>query len=534
MKKFGAKHLVSAVVATATVVSVGCIAMADEIEKTVDEAADAVAVVEETAETEEVQAQEEEDAVIVDTAAVVADETEEVVAEVAEAAEEEAVEAVEDEIVYEVDEEIVSEEADYAITNGWYQNDYGEWYYYKNGSKVTGWQKIDGKYYFFYSDGEMATGGRYDSEYKAYFIFGIKGDMQTGWVEYNDSWYYCDPKTGKAVTGWKQIEGNYYYFNNSASSPYMYRNGKYTISNELYLFSSTGEMLTGWQNYYGDWYYFNKSSGKAYKGWNKIGNEWYYFSEYSYNDPYMYTGISEVADDKGNYFYYFFDNDGVLKTNGWQNNGSKYDVYIDDELVYSGYEGNWYYTNKNGRCLTGWQQIDGKWYYFYSSGRAASGCIQDPDSKKYYYFDPETYAMVTSSWVVAYSYYSNNQEVNQYMYVGKNGAAYRGWNKISNEWYYFGPGDSTEMPLMQTGKRTISNVIYIFGEDGAMRKGGWCQYNKEYYYTDGNGAVFTGGWKTIGGKSYYFDGSGVMATGLKYIGGTLRDFGKDGACRNPV
>ena len=53
MKKFGAKHLVSAVVATATVVSVGCIAMADEIEKTVDEAADAVAVVEETAETDQ-------------------------------------------------------------------------------------------------------------------------------------------------------------------------------------------------------------------------------------------------------------------------------------------------------------------------------------------------------------------------------------------------------------------------------------------------------------------------------------------------
>ena len=200
MKVFGAKHLVSAVVATATVVSAGCIAMADEIDKTVGEAADAVAVVEETAETEEeVQAQEEE-AVIVENNDVIAEETEEVVAEVAEVTEaEEAVEVVEDEIVYEVEEEIVSEEADYAVTNGWYQDSYGDWYYYKNGKALTDWQQIDGKYYFFYSGGRMCIGWYYDSGYQATFFFGSNGAMQTGWIEYEGNWFYCDPKSGKVA-----------------------------------------------------------------------------------------------------------------------------------------------------------------------------------------------------------------------------------------------------------------------------------------------------------------------------------------------
>ena len=540
MKKFGTKHLVSAVVATATVVSVGCIAMADEIDTAIDEAAGAVAVVEETAETEEVQVQEEDAAVAAD--AVVADESEEIVAEAAEVAEApvfaeaaEEVEAVEDETVYEVEEEIVSEEADYAVQNGWSQNSYGDYYYYKNGKTVTGWQLIDGKYYFFESSGKMFIGGRYDSDYKAYFIFGIKGDMQTGWVEYEDNWFYCDTKTGKAAKGWQKINNNYYYFSNT-TYPYMYGNGIFVISNETYLLSKTGEMLTGWQHYNDDWYYFNKSTGKAYKGWNQIGNEWYYFYENYAYDPYMYTGIRQVPDDKGNYFYYVFDNDGVLQTNGWYNSGSKYDVYIDDELVYSGFDGNWYYTNKNGRCLTGWQQINGTWYFFYESGNpyAISGTYQDPDSKKYYYFDYESRAMVSNSWVPAYTSYYDGEERIQYMYVGSDGAAVRGWKQISNQWYYFGPGNSTSTPIMHTGMEKISGVLYIFGDSGVMRRGGWCQYQGNYYYTDNNGAVYTSGWKTINGKTYYFDSNGVMATGLKNIGGKVRDFGKDGVCRNPV
>ena len=543
MKKFGAKHLVSAVVATATVVSVGCIAMADEIEKTVDEAADAVAVVEETAETEEVQAQEEEDAVIVDTSAVVADETEEVVAEVAE---EEAVEAVEDEIVYEVDEEIVSEEADYAVTNGWFQSDYGYWYYYKNGNKLTGWQKIDGKYYYFNSYGEMITGKYYDSDYKAVFIFGYRGDMQTGWIEYDGNWYYCDPKTGKAATGWKQIDGKYYYFYNSTSNPYMFKNGRYTISNETYFFDEKGVMQTGWYksdyyNGYDEWYYLG-SNGKAAKGWRKIENKWYYFNDYSYH-PYMYSNtVTSIYDaDAGESSYYAFDANGVMQNSGWYKVGQNYEVYSDGELVYEGKEESWFYLGSNGKAATGWKKISNKWYYFSEDYQpyAVSGLIRSTEnSSRFFYCDPDTYEMVTNEWRNdSYTYYYGPNESYTYegnwYYFGSDGIAVRGWKQISNKWYYFGAGNSTDSPYMRKGIQTISDVKYCFGEDGAMRTNGWCWYNDFYYYADSNGALYTNGWKTIGGKTYYFYSSGVMATGYSSVGGKLRYFGSDGVCRNP-
>ena len=46
-------------------------------------------------------------------------------------------------------------------------------------------------------------------------LFFEKGYMKTGWVEYENEWYYCDKKTGAMVKGWQLINNVYYFFRNN-------------------------------------------------------------------------------------------------------------------------------------------------------------------------------------------------------------------------------------------------------------------------------------------------------------------------------
>ncbi len=68
---------------------------------------------------------------------------------------------------------------------------------------LTGWQFLGGKWYY------LST-----QEYAKTKTGGKEGSMQTGW--YLDpvfgKWFYLDAD-GSMVTGWKQIDGAWYYFN---------------------------------------------------------------------------------------------------------------------------------------------------------------------------------------------------------------------------------------------------------------------------------------------------------------------------------
>ena len=133
-----------------------------------------------------------------------------------------------------------------VATNTWIkitQNGKTEWYYATaNGSlRQDGWQKIGDSYYFF--DGN--------------------GMMQTGWVQ--DDRYYCDPSSGKMLSGWKLLplpegvsteEGrkssnnNYwFYFNQSTGEKLYAKDGRVTvktIDDASYGFDENGIMVTGW------------------------------------------------------------------------------------------------------------------------------------------------------------------------------------------------------------------------------------------------------------------------------------------------
>ena len=72
---------------------------------------------------------------------------------------------------------------------------------------------------------------------------------QYGWANTAEGWKYFE--NAKAVTGWKQVDGNWYYLNDK------------------------GVMQTGWVNVNGTWYYLNKS-GAMQTGWLKDGETWYF------------------------------------------------------------------------------------------------------------------------------------------------------------------------------------------------------------------------------------------------------------------
>lgn len=40
--------------------------------------------------------------------------------------------------------------------------------------------------------------------------------MATGWVFYNNKWYYTD-SAGAMQSGWRQIKENWYYFNSDGA-----------------------------------------------------------------------------------------------------------------------------------------------------------------------------------------------------------------------------------------------------------------------------------------------------------------------------
>lgn len=67
---------------------------------------------------------------------------------------------------------------DRDTAGGWAQNDAGRWLYYENGKPVTGWKQLDGKWYYFDAAGLMQAGG---------------------WREIGGKWYYFYPGGVMAV-----------------------------------------------------------------------------------------------------------------------------------------------------------------------------------------------------------------------------------------------------------------------------------------------------------------------------------------------
>ncbi|WP_415319889.1 hypothetical protein [Clostridium perfringens] len=161
----------------------------------------------------------------------------------------------------------------------------------------------------------------------------------------------------------------------------------------------------------------------------------------------------------------------------------------------------WSYKNKDGKNVVGLAEINGSKYFFDQYGRMQTGIINDYKSNKIYYAE------------------SNGVLSN-----------YKGWKKISNEWYYFN-GDGT----LKTGWLSIGGKwYYLNNQEGNMVIGALAIDDKQYYFNSNGELVEKNGWlkgknlETGGTCWYYFDKEGTLQKGFKKIDGVNYYFTENG------
>lgn len=489
-----------------------------------------------------------------------------------------------------------------AGSDGWVQKN-GAWYYYMNGKMVLeNWVAYEGRWFYFGKDGRMYTGRQRIGDKYYYFgrgtgtggdgrelgarvsgwvtdgtnnyfyddngvwqpsysgvndtglnlfqngwqlrngkWFFVKNQAKvTGWLKWNNNWYYLDPTSGAMVTGWLTWNGNTYYlrpldvanrdgfpegsmiagrseaigddgsiytFDSSgalkggrmAQNPLGITTGFRQIGPDWYFYRSDGSMVKdGWELVNSTWYYFNKD-GVMQRGWLKWNGNWYYLNKWQkvganwdeITDPTdpapgnagaMATGFATIPYSKENVNTektYFFKSNGALNGKGWIKQNSK-----------------WYYLSNDGTVVTGWFRDGSKWYYLddgksdrpngsgkFNRGEMVTGVFTVPDFCDGVSNDPKG----------EQSFKANGE------WIGKGASSFAakagGWNKDENgKWRYY-----------DTDNKPVS---------------GWLLENNKWYYLDAaNDNIMVIGWKEVDGETYYFDGSGALKAGWQQIDG---------------
>ena len=75
-----------------------------------------------------------------------------------------------------------------VVKEEWVQEEAG-WKYYANNKAVTGWKQIDSKWYF----------------------FNAEGVMQNWWVQDNGTWYYLEASGAMKASQWFEVDSKWYY-----------------------------------------------------------------------------------------------------------------------------------------------------------------------------------------------------------------------------------------------------------------------------------------------------------------------------------
>ena len=276
----------------------------------------------------------------------------------------------------------------------------------------------------------VVTGGQYTSDDQGNWYYVKDGKALTGLqtIDYVDVYFDADGKQVKDDT--RQIDGSTYHF--AKDSGQITRNA--FASDKM-----------------GNWYYFGPD-GKALTGKQIVDN----FTLYFYPNGVQAKDAFVILD--GNTYYFQKDSGQLVSNRYWS----------DDE-------GNWYYSDKDGRLLIGAQTVDFINVYFYDDGVQVKGDFA-PNG---HYYDKDTGALVTNR------------------YVEKDG-----------KWYYVNDkGDKL------VGQQTVDGVEVYFNKDGVQAKGIFA--NADHFYDKDTGAAVRDQIVEVDGKRYY-----VGPDGRKVYSGT--------------
>ena len=195
--------------------------------------------------------------------------------------------------------------------------------------------------------------------------------------------------------------------------------------------------------------------------------------------------------------------DDYFLKNKQSNNGWRGDVYIRD-----------------GRPVTGLQEIDGETYYFDpATKRARRGQLKI--GGYWYYFDSNTKAMAKSKFITLSKAETNDGP--KTVYYDKNGHMLYGFRTISGNRYYLKPNNGA----LQKGHMKVDGYWYMFdSSSGAMKRSEFYTMKKgesgdapKTVYFDENGHLLYG-FQNVGGQTYYLHKkSGALQKGQQKIDG---------------
>ena len=235
-----------------------------------------------------------------------------------------------------------------SVQNGntsgkWIKDGQGYWYWYEGSNYVTGWKEINSVWYYFNTAGVMQT-----SQWIGNYYVLADGTMaKSQWIG-ND---YVDASGLWQSNRWMN-DGQWWYRYGDGSYPV----AKFdTINGKKYYFDNSGYMVTGWKLIDKDWYYFNGSGCMIKDQW--IGN--YYIGKDGKMAKSQWVGK------------YYVDASGMWQPDRWINDGQWWYRYGDGSYPKEKFDvigDNVYYFDKNGYMVTGWNCIDKKWYYFNDLG----------------------------------------------------------------------------------------------------------------------------------------------------------------------
>ena len=208
---------------------------------------------------------------------------------------------------------------------------------------------------------------------------------------------------------------------------------------------------------------------------------------------------------------------------------------------------DWYYSNADGTVYDGWLYYGKDWYYI-NDGRMKTGWITSKGKEYYLGID----GRLVSGWY-HYSYKSERNSNDCWMYMNADGSKYTGWVLSGGKWYYI--YDST---MLYDGWDDCVNIEhyrksdgeidydkyyeacgksrgYVFDKTGAMVTGWYHRvvvregktYIDQWYYADSDGQAHQG-WLYYNGSWYYFE-QGKMQTNCIAPDGSY--LGADGISR---
>ena len=314
-------------------------------------------------------------------------------------------------------------------------------YFSPTGEMAVGLTYAGGGLQYFDENGFQAKGTKYDTpDGKLYFFDKNSGNAYTNrwaeidgiWYEFNDqgyaqakkgefyttdgsTWFYRDA-AGKNVTGALTLDGHDYYFRANGAQvkgEFVTENGKisyYTVDNgykvkdkffevngKWYHADKDGNLATGRQTIDHLNYYFNADGSQVKSDFFTLdgGKTWYYAKD----NGEIVTGAYSI----GGKNYYFKEDGSQVKGDFVKNADGSLSYYDKDsgERLNNRFltTGNnvWYYF-KDGKAVTGRQNIDGKEYYFDNLGRQVKGSpISTPKGVEYY--ESVLGERVTNTWI---------------------------------------------------------------------------------------------------------------------------------------